>query len=85
MPKKTTNPCWPGYEPVPNKPEHSQGSCRPEPESELSPSEKKFRAQRKRQLDHWQSEHPGSPRKAAQHLPKPGAKKKSAAKKAKTS
>jgi hypothetical protein len=71
MAKKTSNRCWPGYEPVPSKPEHAQGSCRPEPESKLTAADKKFGAKRKRQLDEWQREHPGSPRKAAQHLSKP--------------
>lgn len=73
--------CWPGYEPVPGKPQHSQGSCKPKAESKETPTEKKFRAKRKKQIDNWQAEHRGSPRKAAQHLSRPGTKKKAAKKK----
>jgi hypothetical protein len=79
MAKKSSDRCWPGYEPVPGKPEHSQGSCRPEAESNLTPKGKKVRAARKSQLDKWQKEHPESPRKAAQHLPKPRTAKKTQA------
>ncbi len=75
---KEKNRCWPGYEPVPGKTEHEQGSCTPKAESKLTAGEKKFRAQRKRQLDDWQEKHPGVSRTAAQHLSKPGAKGKSA-------
>lgn len=42
--------CWPGYEPVPGKPENEQGSCRPKAESKLKPNEERVRAARKRQL-----------------------------------
>ncbi len=73
---KNENRCWPGYEPVPGKPSHSQGSCKPEAESKLTPAGKKVRAARERQLDQWQKEHPGSPKRAAQHLAKPGTAKK---------
>jgi len=69
--KQRKNRCWPGYEPVPGKKEHSQGSCRPESKAGLSSEEKKFRTARKRQLDRWEDAHRGSPRKAAQHLRKP--------------
>jgi hypothetical protein len=53
----------------------------------MSAGEKSFRAKRKKQLDSWKAEHPGSPKKAAQHLHAPGEKtktgvKKSASKKA---
>ena len=58
------NRCWPGYEPVERKPEHTQGSCRPKAESKLTDSEKDFRAKRKKQLSKWQAEHP-EPRKVA--------------------
>jgi len=71
------NRCWPGYEPVKGKAEHTQGSCRPKAESKLTDSEKKFRAKRKKQLAEWKADHPGSPKKAAQHLRAPGAKKAS--------
>ncbi len=74
--------CWPGYEPVPGKPEHAQGSCRPKAESKLTPAEKRFRSRRKAQLGSWQKTHAKTRRSAAQHLGKPGAKKpKRAAKK----
>lgn len=70
MPKKESR-CWPGYEPVKSKKQNEQGSCRPKPEAKLTSSEKSFRAQRERQLEQWQREHPKSPRKAAQHLGRP--------------
>jgi hypothetical protein len=38
--------------------------------------EKTFRKKRKKQLDEWQTKHPGTRRGAAQHLRAPGAKKK---------
>ena len=66
--EKSENRCWPGYEPVKGKKEHEEGSCRPKAEGKLTPTEKKFRAKRKKQLDTWEKEHPGSARKAAQHL-----------------
>jgi hypothetical protein len=69
---KNQNECWPGYEPVKGKEPHSQGSCRPKPESRLTDSEKEFRAKRKRQLDNWQADHPDTRRSAAQHLHAPG-------------
>jgi hypothetical protein len=72
MAEKKRNRCWPGYEPVKGKPQHSQGSCRPKAKSKLSDSEKKFRAKRKKQLDNWKKKHPGTRRSAAQHLKKPG-------------
>ena len=75
MPAKKSNRCWPGYEPVSGKSQHEQGSCRPKAKKKLSASEKKFRSAREKQLSSWQEAHPGSPRKAAQHLQKP--KKKS--------
>ena len=84
---KDENRCWPGYEPVPGKKPHSQGSCRPKAESELKPSEKSFRAKRRKQLDKWESEHPDTRKSASQHLNAPGthskAKKKSTAAKRK--
>ena len=69
--KKKTR-CWPGYEPVPGKPAHRQGSCKPAPKKRLSSSAKKFRTARERQLASWKKSHPNSPRKAAQHLHAPG-------------
>jgi hypothetical protein len=74
------NRCWPGYEPVAGKEEHEQGSCRPKAESKLTPKEKEFRAARKKQLAVWKKDHPRSPKKAAQGLRKPAAKKTAAKK-----
>jgi hypothetical protein len=68
---KKKNRCWPGYEPVPGKPQHSQGSCRPKAKSKLRSNESNFRSARERQLSRWKAAHPGSPKKAAQHLHKP--------------
>jgi DNA-binding protein HU-beta len=81
MTKKKETRCWPGYEPVKGKRQHSEGSCKPKAESKTTPSEKAFRAERKRQLDKWQEEHPKTRRAAAQHLKSPTAAKKKAAKK----
>lgn len=81
MAEKKENRCWPGYEPVKGKPAHSQGSCRPKAESKTTPSEKEFRAERRKQLDEWQKEHPKTRRSAAQHLKSPKVAKKKATKK----
>ena len=78
---KDENRCWPGYEPVKGKKQHEQGSCRPTAESNLTDSEKQFRAKRAKQLEDWKKQHPGSSTKAAQHLSKPATKKTTAAKK----
>ena len=89
------NRCWPGYEPVKGKKKNEQGSCRKKAESKSTDSEKKFQAKRAKQLEDWKKDHPKSPRRAAQHLAKPGtaaakkkrapaAKKKSAAKRARS-
>jgi DNA-binding protein HU-beta len=72
------NRCWPGYEPVKGKKPHSEGSCRPEAESKLTPKEKQFRKKRRRQLERWQAEHPRTRRSAAQHLGRPGSRPKKA-------
>ncbi len=79
MPAKKENRCWPGYEPVKGKKPHTQGSCRPEAESKLTPSEKRFRTKRKQQLEEWQADHPHTRKSAAQHLHAPGTKPKSKA------
>jgi len=76
MTTKKTDRCWPGYEPVPGKPEHSQGSCRKKAASKSSPAEKKAQAARAKQLASWGKKHPGSSKSAAQHLGKPGRKGK---------
>lgn len=81
MAAKKQSRCWPGYEPAPGKPKHSQGSCRPKAESKTTPREKQFRARRRRQLDKWEAQHPHTRKSAAQHLSAPGAKKKTATKK----
>jgi hypothetical protein len=65
------NRCWPGYEPVKGKPQHSQGSCKPKADSKTTPAQKKVKANRKKQLDHWEAEHPGARRSAAQHMKGP--------------
>jgi hypothetical protein len=65
MAENKENRCWPGYEPVKGKPQHSQGSCKPKSEAKTSPSEKEFRANRRRQLDKWQAEHPNTRRCSA--------------------
>jgi len=72
MARKEENRCWPGYEPVPGKPEHSQGSCKKKAASKSTPTEKKAQSARAKQLDEWQKERPGSRKSAAQHLHKPG-------------
>lgn len=86
MAKGKSDRCWPGYEPVPGKEEHEQGSCRKKAASKSTASEKKAQSKRKKQLDTWQKSHPGSSRSAAQHLGAPGKRKatskKSAAKRA---
>jgi hypothetical protein len=79
---KDSNRCWPGYEPVPGKTQHEEGSCRKKAASKSSDSEKKFQGKREQQLEHWKKEHPKSPRKAAQHLGKPATAKKKATRKA---
>ena len=73
---KNDNRCWPGYEPVPGKKEHEQGSCRKKAASKSSPSEKAFQQKRKKQLDKWEKEHPHARRSAAQHLQAPDEKPK---------
>jgi hypothetical protein len=75
MPKSKSNRCWPGYEPVKGKKQHSEGSCRPKAKSKVTSSEKQFRAKRKKQLSDWQRKHPGVRRSAAQHLHAPGSKR----------
>jgi hypothetical protein len=70
MPTKKDR-CWPGYEPVKGKPEHSQGSCKPKSESKLTKSEKQFRGKRKKQLAAWKKRHPATSARAAQHLSAP--------------
>ena len=68
--------CWPGYEPVPGKEPHEQGSCRKTARSKLTPTGKRVRAARKRQIDRWQEEHPHTRRSASQGLPGPKARPK---------
>ena len=68
---KKTDRCWPGYEPVPGKQQHEQGSCRKKAASKSSPADKKLQAKRTHQLDEWQKKNPGKRRSSAQHLKKP--------------
>jgi hypothetical protein len=72
MATKKSSRCWPGYEPVPGKKQHEQGSCRPKAKSKSSSGEKSFQKKRKAQLDRWKKKHPGARRSAAQHLHAPG-------------
>ena len=51
----------------------------------MTAAEKKFRKSRESQLKEWQAKHPGSPKKAAQHLHKPGTKTKATTKRKSTS
>lgn len=75
MAKSEENRCWPGYEPVPGKPQHSQGSCRKKAASKSTAADKKAQTARAKQLDQWKKEHPGSSKSAAQHLHKPATRK----------
>ena len=66
--KSRSNRCWSGYEPVKGKAPQSQGSCRRKAVSKSTPAEKRNQRARKVQIDSWQKNHKGSPRKAAQHV-----------------
>lgn len=79
---KNANRCWPGYEPVPGKRQHEQGSCRPKAKSKLKSSEAEFRKKRREQLDRWEKAHPHTRKSAAQALRKPPTKRKTAKKSA---
>ncbi len=74
------NRCWPGYQPVPGKEPHSQGSCKPKPDSKSTPAQKEFKAKRRKQLDRWDAEHPGKRPASAQHLHAPDAEDSSSKK-----
>lgn len=65
---KKSDRCWPGYEPVPGKQQHEQGSCRKKAASKSTPAEKKVQAKRKAEIDSWKKSHPHTRRSAAQHL-----------------
>lgn len=45
-----TSRCWPGYEPVPGKTEHEEGSCRKKPKSRNGGREVDREAARKAQI-----------------------------------
>ena len=45
-----TSRCWPGFEPVPGKGEHEQGSCRKEPASKNGGKEVDRETARKKQV-----------------------------------
>ena len=47
---KNENRCWPGYEPVPGKKEHEQGSCRKKPKSRSTPKEQEVQEKRASEL-----------------------------------
>jgi hypothetical protein len=42
--------CWPGYEPVPGKSEHEEGSCRKKPASRNGGKEVSWDTARKKQI-----------------------------------
>ncbi len=42
--------CWPGYEPVPGKSEHEEGSCRKKPASRNGGKEVSRETARKKQI-----------------------------------
>lgn len=50
MATKSSERCWPGYEPVKGKKPHEQGSCRKKEESKMTPSEKEFVRKRQEQI-----------------------------------
>jgi hypothetical protein len=45
-----TSRCWPGYEPVPSKSEHEEGSCRKKPASRNGGKEVSREKSRKKQV-----------------------------------
>ena len=45
-----TSRCWPGYEPVPGKSEHEEGSCRKKPASRNGGKEVSRETARKKQI-----------------------------------
>ena len=45
-----TSRCWPGYEPVPGKSEHEEGSCRKKPASRNGGTEPDRETARQRQI-----------------------------------
>lgn len=45
-----TSRCWPGYEPVPGKSEHEEGSCRKKPKSKNGGKEVDRETARKKQI-----------------------------------
>ncbi len=45
-----TSRCWPGFEPVPGKSEHEQGSCRKKPASRNGGKEPDRETSRKKQI-----------------------------------
>lgn len=49
-PDTKTSRCWPGYEPVPGKSEHEQGSCRKKPASRNGGKEPDRETSRKKQI-----------------------------------
>lgn len=69
---KQTNPCWPGYEPVPGKRRSEEGSCRPKAKSKLTPKERAVRQRRKKQLDRREVKFGKKYRSAGRHaIPPP--------------
>ncbi len=68
-PYTKTSRCWPGYEPVPGKSEHEEGSCRKKPASRNSGSPVSRETARKKQISRGgkrgQQAKSKAPRKAA--------------------
>jgi hypothetical protein len=71
QPYAKTSRCWPGYEPVPGKSEHQEGSCRKKPASRNSGKQvsretarqKQIRLGGKRAAQAKLATHPRPPRK----------------------
>jgi hypothetical protein len=49
-PNTKTSRCWPGYEPVPGKAEHEEGSCRKKPASRNGGKQVSRETARKKQI-----------------------------------
>ncbi len=77
---KNENRCWPGYEPVPGKEQHEQGSCRKKAKSKSTKSEQDFQAKRDKQVSEYSKKTGHARRSAQSNLAKPGAKKRTATK-----
>lgn len=86
-----TSRCWPGFEPVPGKGEHEQGSCRKKPASRNGGQEVDRERSRKKQVaaggergKQARSKSPDASERKSVGKPKKAATEKTAAKKAAT-